>query len=149
MCGLVPAGPQLVLQARLVVRHQLVQQEVRKYLRLRLDGIVTLGTPVHKHRTIYLPAVPYLCRKLVFRLYETNVQRLFTFLINQYLLLNKQYVNLIRKHIYVPYHLPVPTFCQLRYTMITILETTVHRVQHTGSAKMMLAVAVRFHLIFQ
>jgi hypothetical protein len=49
MCGLVPAGPQLVLQARLVVRHQLVQQEVRKYLRLRLDGIVTLRTPEHKH----------------------------------------------------------------------------------------------------
>ncbi len=48
MGGLVPAGPQLVLQARLVVRHQLVQQEVRKYLRLRLDGIVTLGTPEHK-----------------------------------------------------------------------------------------------------
>ncbi len=48
MGGLVPTGPQLVLQARLVVRHQFVQQEVRKYLRLRLDGIVTLGTPEHK-----------------------------------------------------------------------------------------------------
>jgi hypothetical protein len=68
MCGLVPAGPQLVLQARLVVRHQLVQQEVRKYLRLRIDGIVTLGTPERKDKTIYLPAVPYLCRKRVFRL---------------------------------------------------------------------------------
>jgi hypothetical protein len=54
MCGLVPAGPQLVLQARLVVRHQLVQQEVRKYLRLRLDGIVTLGTPEHKDIAIFV-----------------------------------------------------------------------------------------------
>ncbi len=43
--GLVPAGPQLVLQAGLVVGHQLVQQKVGKDLRLGLNGVIALRTP--------------------------------------------------------------------------------------------------------
>ena len=44
--GLVSPRPQPVLQAGLVVGHQLVEQEVGEDLRLRLDGIVALGTPM-------------------------------------------------------------------------------------------------------
>ena len=50
---LVPTGPEPVLQAAPVLGHQLIQQKVGKYLRLRLNGVVALGAPVGITRDEY------------------------------------------------------------------------------------------------